>query len=534
MEIRMFYEEEAWILFKKKVGIFVDNLSLLDIAKEVDKECKGLPLVIITVAGALKNLKTKPSWVCALEQLKSVETRIIPEVTKELYKPLSLSYDLLECNEAKNLFFLCSLFEEDSYVFPEELLRYGRGFASFQKSESSDKNYVKMHDVVRDVAISIVSEGEHNFMDDFFDGMDKLNVFSLSVYRQYHVLPLPKSIRRLSSLTTLCLSNLVLGDISIIGNILRNGCKTIERISTGALSRLVQLEELYMVVVEYCSYSTLSELKSLSRLTALTLSKCVEDVIYSNLSLSSKWTRYNLTVSDMWTSIMDDYDRNITLEVMETSDNVEAIKFPQLRKMIFDELPKFQNFWPTTNNSITISNPLFHEKVSCLNLKELDIYSSNISSLCSHQLPIAYFSKLEILEVKNCRKLRNLISPSVTRVAWNLRIQLIENCMSMEKVITQEEQQGEEIMNDELLFPLDVKIDDCPVIKTLSVSTVSLAWVNYDDRVELDDLNECIQQRFNSKEQTASKGTNESDESEANDGDKFEAADDSEGRCMCL
>ena len=136
MEIRMFYEEEAWILFKKKVGIFVDNLSLLDIAKEVDKECKGLPLVIITVAGALKNLKTKPSWVCALEQLKSVETRIIPEVTKELYKPLSLSYDLLECNEAKNLFFLCSLFEEDSYVFPEELLRYGRGFASFQKSES--------------------------------------------------------------------------------------------------------------------------------------------------------------------------------------------------------------------------------------------------------------------------------------------------------------------------------------------------------------------------------------------------------------
>ena len=26
--------------------------------------------------------------------------------------------------------------------------------------------------------------------------------------------------------------------------------------------------------------------------------------------------------------------------------------------------------------------------------------------------------------------------------------------MSMEKVITQEEQQGEEIMNDELLFPL--------------------------------------------------------------------------------
>ncbi|TMW83042.1 hypothetical protein EJD97_003158 [Solanum chilense] len=425
-----------------------------------------------------------------------------------------------------------------------------------------------MHDVVRDVAISIVSEGEHNFM------------------------AVPRS--------------------SFAG-----------------------------IHSEVVNYSTLSELKSLSRLTALTLSKCAEDVIYSNLSLSSKLTWYNLTVSDMRTSIMDDYDRNITLEVMETrplgnwichllkeselirstgkssynvltelqqnkiqnvkclhlarsdlvkhllkssgrrheiidflnlyelklqyikclthffNDNVEAIKFPQLRKMIFDELPKFQNFWPTTNNSITISNPLFHEKVSCLNLKELDIYSSNISSLCSHQLPIAYFSKLETFEVKNCRKLRNLISPSVTRLARNLRIQLIENCVSMEKVITQEEQQGEEIMNNEPLFPLleelqleglpklghffltncalefpflrDVKIDDCPVIKTLSVSTPGLAWVNYDDGVEVDDFNEWIQQRFNSKEQNASEGTIESDKSEANDGDRFEAADDSEG-----
>ena len=50
----------------------------------------------------------------------------------------------------------------------------------------------------------------------------------------------------------------------------------------------------------------------------------------------------------------------------------------------------------------------------------------------------------------------------------------------------------------------DVKIDDCPEIKTfiqqgVSVSTAGLAWVNYDDRVEVNDLNEWIQHRFNSK-----------------------------------
>ncbi|KAL3326369.1 hypothetical protein AABB24_037179 [Solanum stoloniferum] len=726
MEVGMLSEEEAWILFKEKVCNFVDNPSLLDIAKEVAKECKGLPLAIITVAGALKKLKTKPSWDCALQQLRSAETRIIPEVPKELYKPLRLSYDFLESNEAKNLFLLCSLFEEDSDICPEELLRYGRGLCIFSEigkleharntvcllletlkdcfllAQGSDKNYVKMHDVVRDVAISIASEGEHNFMvshhvnseefpkrtsyehfnhmsivankfdedprpifcpklillmlklrfedsfklhDDFFDGMDKLNVFSLSGYR-HSILPLPASIQRLSSLKTLCLSNLRLNDISIIGELvtleilsirdslleevpveigkltnlimleLRNEDKTIERISAGVLARLVQLEELHMFVVRCCSYSTLRELESLSRLTALTLSECAEDVIYSNLCLSSKLTRYSLTVSDMWTPIMDDYDRNITLEVTETrplgnwichllkesefidstgegsnnvltelqlnklqnvkclhlsrcdlvahllkisgrrhdiikfpnlyelelenlkclthfcSDTVEAIEFPQLRKMIFEELPKFKNFWPTANNSITNSNPLFHEKVSCLNLKELDINSSNISALCSHQLPTAYFNKLETLEVKNCRKLRNLMSPSVTRGARNLRTLFIENCMSMEEVITEEEQQGEEIMTNEPLFPLlkelkleglpklghffltkralefpflrEVKIEDCPEMKTfvqqgVSVSTPSLEWVNYDDRVEVDDLNEWIQQMFNSK-----------------------------------
>ncbi|TMW82699.1 hypothetical protein EJD97_005301, partial [Solanum chilense] len=53
--------KEAWILFRQKVGNSVDDPSLLCIAKEVAKECKGLPLAIITVAGALKKHKTKRS-----------------------------------------------------------------------------------------------------------------------------------------------------------------------------------------------------------------------------------------------------------------------------------------------------------------------------------------------------------------------------------------------------------------------------------------------------------------------------------------
>lgn len=113
MEVGTLYEEEAWILFRQKVGNSVDDPSLLCIAKEVAKECKGLPLAIIIVAGALKKHKTKRSWNCALGQLRGAETISILEVPTELYKPLRLSYDYLGSNEAKYLFLLCSLFEED-------------------------------------------------------------------------------------------------------------------------------------------------------------------------------------------------------------------------------------------------------------------------------------------------------------------------------------------------------------------------------------------------------------------------------------
>ncbi|KAL3332567.1 hypothetical protein AABB24_032908 [Solanum stoloniferum] len=485
-----------------------------------------------------------------------------------------------------------------------------------------------MHDVVRAMTITIASEGEHNFMvshhvnseefprrtsyehfshmpivankfdelsrpivcpklkhlmlklcfkkpfklqDNFFNDMGELNVLSLSGYVD-SILPFPASIKRLSSLRTLCLSNLRLDDISIIGELvtleilsirdsqleelpmeigkltnlimleLRNENKELERISAGVLSSLVQLEKLYMVGVEYCSYSTLRELESLPRLTSLTLSRCSGDVIYSNLSLSSKLAWYALTVGGAFivTSSMDDYEKIISLEVTETAQlddwichllkesefvdstgdgsnnvltelqlnefqnikclrlsycklvthllnisrrihevikflnlydlklesleclthfcntTVEGIEFPRLRKMLFHYLPEFQNFWPTANNSITHSSPLFDEKVCCPRLEELYINgANNISALCSHQLPAAYFSKLETLYVANCGKLRNLMPPSVTRGLLNLQKLEIRDCLSMEEVITKEKQQGEGIMT---LFPLLEKL----------------------------------------------------------------------------
>ncbi|XP_047260480.1 disease resistance protein SUMM2-like, partial [Capsicum annuum] len=187
VDVGILSDEEAWVLFRQKAGYSADDPSLPEVAKDVAKECKGLPLAIVTVAGALKG-KTKPSWEDALVELQKSVPKNIPKVLTKVYQPLKTSYNHLESDEARYVFLLCSLFEEDSNIWTEELLRYGVGLGIFSElenlerarnrvsnlletlkncfllSQGSGKDYVKMHDVVRDVAIYIASEGKHIFM----------------------------------------------------------------------------------------------------------------------------------------------------------------------------------------------------------------------------------------------------------------------------------------------------------------------------------------------------------------------------------
>ncbi|PHU06060.1 hypothetical protein BC332_26882 [Capsicum chinense] len=311
-------------------GNSVDDPSLLHIAKDVAEECKGLPLAIVTVAGALKR-KTKPSWEDVLKQLQKSAPRNIPGVLTNVYQPLKVSYNHLESDEARYVFLLCSLFEEDDDILIEELLRYGMGLGIFSEIENLEharnricllletvkdsfllyqdslKDCVKMHDVVRDVAIYIASEGNHIFMvshdvnseefprkdsyeqyshmsivakkidelprpilcpklkllmlklcsgypfklqEDFFYGMGELNVLSMMGGTYMHsIQTFPASIQRLSNLRTLCLSDLTLDDISIIGELvtleilsIRNSNLEELPVEIGKLTNLILLE----------------------------------------------------------------------------------------------------------------------------------------------------------------------------------------------------------------------------------------------------------------------------------------------------
>ncbi|KAG8371906.1 hypothetical protein BUALT_Bualt12G0011600 [Buddleja alternifolia] len=187
-------EEEAWLFFREKAGTCVDGQDLNSIAKKVAKECKGLPIALVVVGRALKDDKNKSIWEDALHQLEDSSLEGIPEFIKEVYNPLSLSYKSLD-DEPKSVFLFCSLFPEDANISLEHLAWYFLGLRIFKSTKNleatrkrvvslvkqlknrfllldgDDDHHVKMHDVVRDVAIFIASKVE-KLVDSNFSSID--------------------------------------------------------------------------------------------------------------------------------------------------------------------------------------------------------------------------------------------------------------------------------------------------------------------------------------------------------------------------
>ncbi|CAL5349217.1 unnamed protein product [Camellia sinensis] len=189
--VEVLTEEEAWNLFQEMAGISNDtshtSTDLYITQKKVANECGCLPIAIVTVARALKG-KDEQSWNSALLQLRKSMGKNIREVEENVFKSLELSYNFLGSREIKECFLLCSLYAEDFNIPIEDLVRYGVGIEMFEAIDSVNeardrvhayvddlkKGYllmdgeqvgcVKIHDVVRDVAISIASREEHSFM----------------------------------------------------------------------------------------------------------------------------------------------------------------------------------------------------------------------------------------------------------------------------------------------------------------------------------------------------------------------------------
>ncbi|KAL5726046.1 hypothetical protein ACHQM5_009117 [Ranunculus cassubicifolius] len=179
IEVVVLLEKDSWFLFQQKTG----NVEDSSLARDLLNECKGLPLAIVTLGLALRN-KDVIVWEDALKQLR----KSIYKGMSSVISSIKLSYDFLESEDVKICFLFCCLFPEDHVIELEELLTYVMGEKLLEDVDTYDEargrlhsivdilassglllkvkkdGYIMMHDVVRDMAISIAMEEQRHIV----------------------------------------------------------------------------------------------------------------------------------------------------------------------------------------------------------------------------------------------------------------------------------------------------------------------------------------------------------------------------------
>ncbi|KAH1120721.1 hypothetical protein J1N35_003881 [Gossypium stocksii] len=145
--------DEAWTLFRMKA--YLDERvsgDIIETAKEVAKECKGLPVAIVTLAKALKGTKTVKGWEVArkkLERSRLMEVgNIEEEEEKNAYLCIKMSYEYLKKETTKRCFLLCALYPEDHSIDVKHLVRYAWGLELFGKADSIEEVRIQVLEAI--------------------------------------------------------------------------------------------------------------------------------------------------------------------------------------------------------------------------------------------------------------------------------------------------------------------------------------------------------------------------------------------------
>ncbi|RWR88007.1 putative disease resistance protein isoform X1 [Cinnamomum micranthum f. kanehirae] len=180
IEVRVLSEEESWEFFKEIVGSVILSKDIESLARDVAKECCNLPLAIKTVGGSMCGVDNARVWKCALKNLKEANGKF--EGIDKVFVPLKFSYTRLGDTLLQYCFLFCSLYPEDHKISANELINNWiceglidkRGTREDNINEGhtlldqlvkvsmlercdnrEDAMFVKMHDLIRDMAIII-------------------------------------------------------------------------------------------------------------------------------------------------------------------------------------------------------------------------------------------------------------------------------------------------------------------------------------------------------------------------------------------
>ncbi|KAJ3670440.1 hypothetical protein LUZ60_010764 [Juncus effusus] len=178
---------EAWELFKGNVGADIINsdLRIHSLAEQVCKECNGLPLALISIGRVMSTQKTWQEWENSAASLRNAQHHEMSGMndTNPMLSTLKFSYDSLGDHRLRECFLTCALWPEGYSIRHIELIDcwIGLGLLPMHKAyhdiynegrscierlkkvcllEDGDlrDTEVRLHDVIRDMALWIVSK----------------------------------------------------------------------------------------------------------------------------------------------------------------------------------------------------------------------------------------------------------------------------------------------------------------------------------------------------------------------------------------
>ncbi|KAJ1435923.1 P-loop containing nucleoside triphosphate hydrolase [Sesbania bispinosa] len=472
---------ETWSLFQNMAGDVVNDISFKDVAIQVAQKCGGLPLSVVTVARALKDRRIY-AWKDALRQLQSVDLDH-EGVNEKTYSALELSYNWLESDETKQLFLLSAVVNA---FHVEYLLKVAMGNTSV---------WIQMHDIVREVAISIASRDQHVFVgkpkaelkewptkdflkssnrsleipDTFFEGMGSLKVLDLSCL---NLSSLPTSFRYLTDLQTLCLYHCILENMDAIGALKKlkilTLCKSsmiklpseigtltnlrmldlsgsrIEVIPPNIISSLTKLEELYMGYTsvkwedensaKQSENASLSELRQLSNLTALQLQIREAWILPRDMKLVfEKLQRFKIVIGDVW-EWYDNKDQTLKALKLKLGTNVH------LEHEIKALIKGVENL--CLDKVHDIQNVLYREGFPLL--KHLHIQNNtemkhivDYSLVRKNHIQQVSFLNLETLKLVNLQNLEEICHGTLAVNSFSkLRVIKVQNCNQLKYLLS--------------------------------------------------------------------------------------------------
>jgi len=495
IKLKPLSEGEAWTMFMEKLG---DDKALSpeveQIAVDVARECAGLPLGIITVARSLRGVDDVHEWGNTLNKLSESKFK---DMKDEVFRLLRFSYDQLDDLTLQHCLLYCALFPEDHLIERDVLINYlidegvMKGMRSRQAAfdeghtmlkklenvcllESAHMNYdgsrrVKMHDLIRDMAIQIQQENSQVMvkagvqlkeLPDAEEWTENLVRVSL-MWNQIEEIPSSHS-PRCPNLSTLFLcDNIWLRFISDSFFLQLHGLKVLNLSRTGikklpdSISDLVSLTALLLSNCQFLrSVPSLRKLRALKRLDLFKTElrkmpqgmECLSNLWYLRLGsfgengekefsseVIPKLSHLQVFGSGPLITVKGKEVRCLRkLETLQCcfegySDFVEFLRSRVQTKSLSKYrihvglLDKyFEMFWEPSSRSkaivlhnLSINGDGDFQVMFPNDIQDLDIINcTDAATLCDISSSIKYATKLEILRIGECNNMESLVLSS--------------------------------------------------------------------------------------------------------------------------